>query len=246
MTTRGPAAREPTRTDEEPARFAGFPKRGMAFFRELALEMNKTWFDANKARYQRDWVTPMSALFAEVAPRLGRAYGSLRLGPPKVMRIFRDVRFSKDKTPYKTHIAATIPLAGPSLAEGGCAALYLHIGLDEAMGGVGMYHFSSAQLAAWRRAVGGKEGAALTKIVSGLRARGYEVGGDDNDYKKVPRGFAEDHPHADLLKQRGLTAMFPAPSPKLLASPDLVDWLVTHGMAVAPLVRWLATHVAPA
>ena len=84
--------------------FAGFPKHAMGFWHELAAMMSKEWFDANKQRYQTEWVEPMTALLGEVAAALAPVYKPTKVGAPRIMRIYRDVRFSKDKTPYKTWI----------------------------------------------------------------------------------------------------------------------------------------------
>lgn len=222
--------------------FTGFPKTAPAFFHELAVEMNRDWFLANKARYEAEWVAPMTALLADVARRIAPAYKPIKLGEPKVMRIHRDVRFAKDKTPYKTHIGAVITVAGKKVGEGGTAAMYVHLGPEEEFVGAGTYFFDGPQLAKWRKTVAGKEGAALLKLVTKLRKAGYEVGGHD-DYKKVPKPYAPDHPHAELLKWKGLTAG-PGELPRgILHRPELADWLVGHGKALAPLVTWLHTKI---
>src|SRR5438105_3465610 len=92
--------------------FKGFPKDAMGFWHELAAEMNKTWFDANKQRYQEQWVEPFEALLADVGAKLAVAYKPIKLGAPKVMRIYRDTRFAKDKSPYKTWIGGGVALGG--------------------------------------------------------------------------------------------------------------------------------------
>ncbi|HEX3761703.1 MAG TPA: DUF2461 domain-containing protein [Kofleriaceae bacterium] len=224
------------------ARFTGFDKTAMQFWHELAAEMNKDWFVANKQRYEELWVAPMTALLGEVARQIAPAYKPLKLGVPKVMRIYRDVRFAKDKTPYKTHIGAVITVAGKSVGEGGNAALYLHFGIEEEFVGVGSYRFDATKLARWRKAVAGKPGAALAPLVARLRKAGYEVGGHE-DYKKVPTGFAADHPRAEFLKMKGLTGGFPEIPRGLVHKPALVPWLVKHGKAMAPLVMWLHRNV---
>ncbi len=224
------------------ARFTGFDQTAMQFWHELAAEMNKDWFVANKQRYEALWVEPMTALLGEVAQQIAPAYRPLKLGAPKVLRIYRDVRFAKDKTPYKTHIGAVITVAGKSVGEGGNAAMYLHFGIDEEFVGVGLYRFDAAKLAKWRKAVAGKPGAELALRVARLRKAGYEVGGHD-DYKKVPTGFAADHPRAEFLKMKGLTGGFPEIPRGLFHKPGLVPWLVKHGKAVAPLVLWLHRNV---
>lgn len=234
-----PRAKPPAPSPEP---FAGFPRDGMAFWHELASEMNRDWFAANKARYEAQWVQPMEALLDDVARRLAPAYRPLALGAPKVMRIHRDVRFSKDKAPYKTHIGAVVTVAGKKVGEGGNAAIYVHLGLDEEFVGVGCYLFDADKLARWRKAVAGKPGAELQQLVDRLRRAGYAVGGHD-DYKTVPRGFAPDHPRAGLLRMRGLTGSFPKIPRGLLLRPVLADWVVQHGKAMAPLVTWLHRHV---
>src|SRR4051812_18939326 len=113
------------------ATFTGFSQPAMQFWHELAAEMLKDWFVANKPRYEAEWVAPMTALLDELVRRLAPAYKPLKLGAPNVMRIYRDVRFSNDKTPYKTHIGAVIRMAGKPGAKMGNAALYVHLGLDE-------------------------------------------------------------------------------------------------------------------
>lgn len=215
------------------AAFAGFDRDAMQFLHELTLEMNRDWFEANKARYQRVWVEPLTALLDEIRARLTKTYTPLKIGAPKLFRIHRDTRFSKDKSPYKTHVAGMLPLREH------CVALYFHVGIDEDYAGAGNHFFEDAQLPRWRKLVGAdKTGKEIAGIVGKLRKAGYEVGGHE-DYKKVPKGFAPDHPRADLLKLRGLGAGFP-PMPKgLLHKPALVDWLVLHGKATAPLVRWI-------
>jgi uncharacterized protein (TIGR02453 family) len=222
--------------------FRGFPRSAPAFWPELAAEMSKPWFDANKARYETEWVAPMQALLDDVAAKLAPAYRPLKLGAPKVMRIYRDVRFAKDKSPYKTHIGAVITVTSRTLADYGNSALYVHMGLEEEFCGVGIYYFDAKQLAKWRKVVGGKRGEAIAKIVKALRAKGYAVGGHD-DYKKVPKGFDEDHPRAELLKMKGLTGGFPAIPKGMLFEPRLVKFLADHAKAFVPMVKWLQASV---
>src|SRR5215467_1843888 len=99
--------------------FHGFDRDAMQFWHELASEMSRDWFIANKQRYQSVWVEPTLTLMREVARGLAPAYKPFALAEPGVLRIYRDLRFSRDKTPYKTHIAAVIRLAGGRVAEAG-------------------------------------------------------------------------------------------------------------------------------
>ena len=214
----------------------------MQFWAELASEMSKEWFADNKQRYLDVWVTPMTLLLEGVARRLAPFYRPHKLGEPRPLRIYRDLRFSEDKTPYKTHIAAVLRLAGKPIAKVGNAALYVEVGLDDEYVGAGCWYFDATRLARWRKAAIGAPGAALLPILARLRKAGYRVDRDD-DYKRIPKGFAPDHPRAGLLKRRGLTCAFPDIPAGLLHEPELADWLYQHARTTAPLVIWLHRHV---
>jgi len=214
----------------------------MQFWHELASEMSREWFAANKHRYESLWVAPMLALLRDVARGLAATYNPIALAEPGVLRIYRDLRFSPDKTPYKTHIAGIIRPAGGAVAQAGNAVLYLHLGLDEEFAGVGCYQFDAARTARWRRAVVGAPGRDLLKILASLRRKGYEAGGYEH-YARVPKGFAPDHPRAELLKYKGLICRFPAIPAGLLHQPKLARWLLGHARATAPLVIWVRRHL---
>ena len=224
--------------------FSGFDRGAPQFLHELALEMNREWFEANKDRYKRLWVEPMTALLTDVAAALARSYAPVRLGAPKLFRIHRDVRFSKDKTPYKTHAAGMLPLHAKKPVDGGATAVYLHLGVDDdEYVGSGTYFFDDKQLPRWRKLVAAQpSGTEIEKLVKKLRSKGYEVGGHE-DYKKVPKGFAPDHPRADMLRMRGLTAAYPAIPRGLIHKPAFADWIIEHGRATAPLVTWVYKRV---
>jgi uncharacterized protein (TIGR02453 family) len=222
--------------------FRGFDRDAMQFWYELAAEMSKDWFAANKQRYQALWVEPMLALLREIARGLAPAYKPFKLGEPGVLRIHRDLRFSRDKTPYKTHIAGDIRLGGDRVAEAGNTALYLQLGLEEEFAGLGCYQFDAARVARWRRAAVGAPGGALLRIMATLRRKGYDPGGYET-YARVPKGFPPDHPRAELLKCRGLICRFPAIPAGLLHKPELARWLLAHARATAPLVVWLRRNL---
>jgi uncharacterized protein (TIGR02453 family) len=218
--------------------FQGFSRSAPAFFHELSTEMTKPWFDANKQRYHDEWVAPMTELLAQVAAGLAKSYAPAKL-EAKVLRIYRDVRFAKDKTPYKTHIAGRLGLTAKKPIDGGVSAMYVHLGIDEEFVGAGTYFFDDAQLAKWRKLVAAdKTGKPLAALIAKTRRAGYTVGGHD-DYKKVPRGFAPDHPREALLRMKGLTIAFPEMPKGMLHQAKLASWLVEHGRASAPIVTWI-------
>jgi uncharacterized protein (TIGR02453 family) len=232
------------RTTGQPEEFLGFDRDAMQFWHELAAEMSKDWFAANKPRYQSVWVEPLMALLRTVARGLSPAYRPFKLAEPGVLRIHRDLRFSRDRTPYKTHIAGLIRLAGDPIAQAGNAVLYLQLGVEEEIAGVGCYHFDAARVARWRRAVVGAPGRDLLRIIARLRDLGYQAGGYES-YARVPRGFAADHPRAELLKYQGLVCRFPTIPAGLLYRPALARWLLGHARAAAPLVIWLRRQLGP-
>lgn len=244
-----PAARAaPSGAAADRDRFRGFSREAMQFWHELAAEMSKEWFVANKQRYLSLWAEPMQSLLREVARGLAPAYRPFALGEPGILRIHRDLRFSRDKTPYKTHIAGLIRLAGDPVAQAGNVALYFQVGVgvgvddDDEYAGVGCYRFDAARTARWRKAVVGAPGHALLRLIASLRAAGYAAGGYEY-YVRPPKGFAPDHPRAELLKYKGLVCRFPPIPTGLLQQPELTGWLLARGKATAPLVLWLRRHL---
>jgi uncharacterized protein (TIGR02453 family) len=180
----------------------------------------------------------MHALLWDVRAKLVRTYGDAALDPPKVFRIHRDVRFSRDKAPYKTHIGGYLPIAGRGGRLPGPVALYLHLGIDDYVG-AGHWIMEPAQLASFRTALlDARRGGELTRLLAQLEKAGFTVGSHD-ELKKVPRGFDADHPRAAPARRKGLVAAFPELPRDLLVSSDLVGWLAQHARSAAPLVAWL-------
>ena len=224
-----------------PARFIGFAKDAPRFFHELAAEMNRDWFAEHKAEYEALWVAPMTALLAEVRVGLAPTYRGLTLAEPKLFRIHRDVRFAKDKTPYKTHCAGLITLgAGPAMATG--AALYLQLGEGE-YAGAGFYGFTPDQLVRWRQAiVADRSGRELVAALAIATQAGHTLDAQEV-LVRVPRDHDPDHPRADLLRHKGCVLGFPAIPRGLIHKPDLARWLTDHATRAAPVVRWLERNV---
>lgn len=224
-------------------RFQGFPDAKGKFFRELAKNNDRTFFLANKERYEREWVLPLTALLTEVRARLDRSYPDVELADPKIFRLQRDTRFSKDKTPYKTHVGGRIPVVRGGSAVEVPIALYVQVG-DETFVGAGQWGVHPATLPRFRAAiVDEKKGAELDKILRKALAPGFEITAMET-LKTVPRGFDPAHPRAALLRHKGLALKLPLPDQATLGSPALVTELVAHAQKAAPLVRWLAYATA--
>jgi uncharacterized protein (TIGR02453 family) len=227
------------------ARFAGFADASAKFFKALARKNDRQWFLAHKAEFEEGWNAPMKLLLSDVRDAIDGAYPHLDLAEPKVFRIFRDVRFSKDKSPYKTHIGGFIPLARQGAkATDLPMALYFHVGAKETFGAAGHYMMEADSLERFRSAVADeKRGAELDKLLVRLSKKGFSPGSHER-LKRVPKGFDPDHPRADLLKRKGLVVGFPVVPGGLIAKPSLTRWLADSCKVAAPLVEWLARATA--
>jgi uncharacterized protein (TIGR02453 family) len=172
--------------------FTGFGEHAIDFFDGLVADNSKAYWDDNRAIYDADVRAPMEALLAELSTEFAGDLGS-----PKVFRPYRDVRFAKDKTPYKTHCGGVI-----EQGRGG-GAYYVEVGPEGLRVGGGCFHLESDQIARFRTAVAEDiHGTGLEKIVAKLRKGGWEVRGDR--LKTKPKGYDADHPRIELLKHRSL------------------------------------------
>ncbi len=223
--------------------FEGFADPSCKFWKALAKKQDKGFYEAHKAEHKEQWEAPMKALLDELRDKLDGAYPDCDLAEPKLFRIHRDVRFSKDKSPYKTNVSGCLYVkSGAAKATDTPAPMYVQIG-TETFAGAGLYMMDGAQLERYRAAVvDDKKGKELASIVTKLGKAGYTVE-SHGALKKVPRGFDPEHPRAELLKFKGLTVGFPALTTKQIGSRELVKVLTDHGKKVAPLVRWLAYAV---
>jgi uncharacterized protein (TIGR02453 family) len=224
--------------------FEGFADPNAKFFNVLAKHQDRTWFQAHKAEYEAGWQAPMKALLAEVHEGVDSAYQHCDLDPPRLFRLFRDVRFSKDKSPYKTHQAGIIPTKRQGKITEVPFALYVQVGKPNSFAAAGHYMMDPRSLERFRAAVADdKRGRELVKLLAALTKKGFVVGSHDT-YKRMPKGYDAAHPRAEHLLRKGLTVSFPELPKGILASPKFVAWLVGHAKAAAPLVEWLtfATH----
>lgn len=214
--------------------FRGWPAEALEFFEGLAADNSKTYWQAHKPAYEQVVKGPMDELLAELAPEFGEA---------RLFRPYRDVRFSPDKSPYKTHIGATLAhagLRGPNGAVG-----YVQLSADGLGVGAGMYHLAPDQLERYRRAVADETtGAAIGDIVAGLRAGGLDVAAHET-LKTAPRGYLKDHPRIDLLRQKGLIVWRSWEPAAWLGTRKAKDRVVGVLRAARPMLAWLDAQVGP-
>jgi uncharacterized protein (TIGR02453 family) len=224
--------------------FEGFGDKDEKFFKALAKNNDRAWFLAHKDQFEDRWNGPMKALLSDVREVIDRAYAHCELDEPKVFRIFRDVRFSKDKSPYKTHIGGFIPVKGKEKVTEVPMALYFQVGARETFGAAGHYMMSPPSLERFRVAVAeDKRGKELDKILVALQRKGFSTESHET-LKRVPKAYDPDHPRAALLKRKGLVVTFPKMPAGLLATPKLTTWLATQCKVAAALVEWLVFATA--
>jgi uncharacterized protein (TIGR02453 family) len=202
-------------------RFVGFPAAAVTFYRELEAHNAKPWWEAHKATYEAACRAPMQALLDELEEEFGAS---------RMMRPYRDIRFSADKSPYKTNCAATI-------GDG----WYVGLSSNGLYVGGGRYDLDGPALARYREAAAADaSGRELDAILAKLRRAGYEVEGEQ--LKSGPRGTATDHPRIALLRYKSLFAgRHFAPGAIELRTVLQNVRKVLHDLA--PLVSWLDAHV---
>jgi uncharacterized protein (TIGR02453 family) len=206
--------------------FVGFPSAAFDFYDDLEIDNSKTFWDAHKSVYEQAVKQPMLDLTSALEPEFGQA---------KLFRPYRDVRFARDKTPYKTH-------QGAFVAAGPATGWYLELAASGFRVGAGYYDASSARLAAIRQAIDAPTGAELEKLVRRLGRAGWQISGDA--VKTTPRGYDADHPRLELLRHKTLFAGRSYSFDEVIDRPDLVDRVRKDWRAVRPLVDWLITHPA--
>jgi uncharacterized protein (TIGR02453 family) len=201
--------------------FAGFGEAAVDFYDGLVADNSKAYWTDHRDLYESDVRAPMQALLAAVADEFGRT---------KIFRPYRDVRFSADKTQYKTHCGA---LAGP---------FYVEVGPDGLMAAGGYYRMAADQVAAFRTAAAeDRRGGDLERRLAVLRRAGVEVGGEQ--LKTRPRGIAPDHPRVGLLRHKGLYGWRRWPPDDELHDEGALERVVSTWRELRPLVEWLSDHV---
>jgi uncharacterized protein (TIGR02453 family) len=220
--------------------FTGFQKEILQFFTDLKANNNKPWFDAHKPDYENYVLTPARDFVVALGERL-RDLSPKVVADPRVnksiFRIHRDIRFSKDKSPYKTHLGLWFP-TGTSGGKFDNPGYYFHLEPGNVMLGVGIHGFSKPLLKAYRDSVVNPElGPRLAEITAGVLEKGYGIG--SKTYKRVPRGYDPEHEYADLLLYSGLTSGMDLGIPAELHSPDLVEFCLSKYQDMAPIVYWI-------
>jgi uncharacterized protein (TIGR02453 family) len=204
--------------------FRGWKAEALEFFDGLEADNSKGYWSAHRDLYEDVVRTPMEELLADLEPQWGEA---------RLFRPYRDIRFSRDKSPYKTAISARVGDGYVQLDARGLAA------------GAGMWEMAPDQLERYRAAVDDdRSGAELADIVSSVRKRHIEVMAH-GELKTAPKGYPKDHPRIDLLRLKGLAAWRQWPAGPWLGTRRAEDRIVEFFELSKPLVAWLRTSVGP-
>jgi uncharacterized protein (TIGR02453 family) len=212
------------RNEEGVMAFEGFGDEALQFYEGLEADNSKAYWTDHRQVWEAEVRAPMLALLDELAPEFGRAH---------LFRPNRDIRFSADKSPYKTAIGATTE-------DGG----YVQLSARGLFVAAGYWQTAGDQVARFRAAVvDDHAGPALANLVGGLEAQGYEISG--TQLKTSPRGYDPDHPRLGLLRHKTLTAHREFGAPPWLSTPAALDRVAQAWRAMRPLSEWLERHVGP-
>jgi uncharacterized protein (TIGR02453 family) len=224
--------------------FTGFSKELPKYFQNLKKNNSKQWFEKHRNEYDefvlsaaRDFVVAMGNRLRQIAPGINAI--------PKInqslFKINRDVRFSKDKSPYKTNMGIWFWDGRRKRME--CPGFYFHFEDQSLRLGTGFYMFPRNLLTVYRDAVVDKKlGAALKRAVKKVSDKGYTVGGQH--YKRIPQGYDADHPNAEFLLYNGLHAMQEEKVPLAFYSDALIEHAFAHYKNMLPLHQWLLKAIA--
>jgi uncharacterized protein (TIGR02453 family) len=202
--------------------FRGWPSEALEFYEGLQADNSKAYWTAHKAVYEDMVREPMSQLLAELEPEFG---------PGKIFRPYRDMRFSADKSPYKTVLGATVGAGYIQLSANGLAA------------GRGMWEMDRDQLQRYREAVADdRSGSELERVIAAVKRRKIEIAGHET-LRTAPKGYPTDHPRIELLRHKGLIAWKQWPVAAWLGTSQPKKRIATFLRDAQPLSDWLSKHV---
>ncbi len=213
--------------------FSGFSDETLAFLSGLKANNSRDWFDANRNTYEAAVKAPAKAFSDIMAGELERLTGTAQ--KPKIFRINRDIRFSKDKTPYNAHIHVSWT---PREAGDAAPAFMFGLSTEYCTVGCGAFEFPGPVLERYRAAVAGPASGNPGRIIDDLVARGYRMG--EPALKRLPAGFSADHPHAGLALHKGLALWHDFDAPEAATGADIVAHCLDHFASLLPLRNFIA------
>jgi len=219
--------------------FIGFPKDSLAFLQEIRENNTKEWFEANRDRYERLIKEPSASFVIEMGEHLQALVPTIKAKPKvngSLFRIYRDIRFSKDKTPIKSRIGVIFwQGAGKRMQS---SSFYMHFSPDEIFFAVGIRGFSRETLVGYRDYIKNeKHRDELAKILDDIKSKGYNI--PEPKYKRVPKEFEEDISHIGLTKYDAMYAYKEMKPNEILFSSKLADFAYDIYEDLFPLQQWV-------
>lgn len=213
--------------------FDHFDPEALRFLDDLNANNTREWFAANKKTYETQIKHPAAAFAEALAISLGDLVGVGHT--PKVFRIHRDVRFSKDKTPYNTHVHISFT---PDVAQETPPMWFFGLDTKKLTLGCGVFGFEKAALNAFRDDMAGPRGVELIQLAKALGALGLRI--SEPALKTVPRGYDKDHPNAEALRRKGFSAWKDIQDRAFVTQPNLVRDCIKEFEQLLPVYRFLS------
>jgi len=220
--------------------FNGFPKECIQFFAELEKNNNKHWFENHRKEYEEYVLNPSRLFVTAMGEKLKKISPGIVADPridKSIFRIYRDTRFSKDKSPYKTNLGIYFWEGKNKKIPG--SGYYFHFEPTKIFLGTGIYKPDSMMLNIYRSAlIDDVKGASFSKALNKvMKLKKYSLGG--KHYKRVPRGFDPEHKNAEYLLYNGFYAFEEMGVPKILHSGKILDFCLKRWDEMSPIHKWL-------
>lgn len=217
-------------------KFNGIPPEGLKFLKQLKKNNNRDWFLANKPTYESKLKQPLVELLTALQPEMKKIAPEISYEPAKsIFRIYRDIRFSSDKSPYKTNVGAYLsPKSRKAISNAG---VYIHLEPGQCFIAGGLYHAMSPELLAVRGYIAENLKQFKKILDEPVFVKHFDKLKGDT-LSRVPRGFPADHPAADFLKHKDFIVSAECPD-QLVQSPEYGPYLLTKIRAMMPLIRFL-------
>ncbi len=219
-----------------PNKFKGFSKKGLKFFADLRNNNNKTWFDENRYVYDDEMLNPAKEFVREFGIMINPTFNAVPKVNQSLFRIHRDIRFSKNKTPYKEHFSMLFwEGTGKRMTHSG---YYIRIVPEAITLYMGMCEYTKEQLERYRNAVMDYEMLAeLEDILEEMKDKGYNIGG--KHYKRIPNGFDKEYSGAEYLLYSSLWAEKTMVIPKEIYSEEFINFNLEYFNDMLPIHNWL-------
>lgn len=231
--------------------FNGFDPEVIRFLSQIKQHNNKPWFDAHYEFYAKEILEKSRDLVEDLGEALLLIAPGINIDPRvngSIYRFARDTRFSKDKTPYKSHLSYLFWQG--HLKRTRCPGFYLAITSETIRIGVGINHFAPEYLQAWRQCCSlqgqarvshrhGLNAEDIRKIIDRLVRQNVHL--DGLQLKRMPRGFTVDEMNQDLIRYKGLRAWYQQPLPDEVLSEDLIPYCMQYYKQLLPLFKWMVS-----